>query len=405
MYFLRPRGKGGVVEDKKILKANLWSSLPDDLVERVLTKLSFSTLFKCRTVCKRWNELILSQNFIPANQDPPKCIPFHFTFYTPPEHKGLHETQYFTAYDPRRNSWVELSLSFLKLDPDLGNWEMAASGGGLLCLATISCSQFVVCNPVTKQWRLLEFPSSLPPSDIGFQPRPLEHVPANDFLPRPLEHLLVGLIVNQNTGLYKLVIAEIYESSQRTTLVYDSKNRAWKKGANTPSMPHSCFSLKPGVACKGALYWITDDDDWRFPRLFKYDVENDSWTTALLTSYGWDVRILEHRNELILMTEDGRACILHESGKEMRLTQKKMPKPLLGKLGRQTGDSVQNSSCIGAGELICFVKEVLTERKYRTRLEFIVRDFSKNTSTSTTNLEYGYALLCWVIEPSLTALA
>ncbi|KAL2649716.1 hypothetical protein R1flu_017844 [Riccia fluitans] len=399
MYFLRPRGKRGCVEDKRVLNPQLWSSLPDDLVERVLTKVPFSALIKCRTVCRRWNELILSQNFTPADQDPPKCIPFHFTFYTPPENRGLHEGRYFTAYDPRRNRWVDISLSFLNLDPEMGNWEMAASGGGLLCLASISCSRFVVCNPVTKKWRLLEVPChgdkpfmSLPPSD-------------NDYHPRPLEHLLVGLTVSQDSGHYKLVVAEIDESSNHMTSVYDSKTGAWVEGAKTPVLPNSCFSRKPGVSRNGALYWISDDDSWCCPRLFKYDVENDSWTDLLLTTYGWDVRILEHRNELILVTEDGQACVLHESGQKMYLTPKTLPKSLRGKQQRQPDDGVQNSSYLGAGDVICFVREVLTEKKYRTRLEFIVRDFSCGGSTVMASLEHSYVLLCWVMEPSLTAVA
>ncbi|KAL3702099.1 hypothetical protein R1sor_020121 [Riccia sorocarpa] len=399
MYFLRPRSKRGFVEDKRVLNSQLWSSLPDDLIERVLIRVPFSALLKCRTVCKRWNELILSRNFIPADQDPPKCIPFHFTFYSPPEDPVSNEGRYFTAYDTRRNSWVDLSLSFLDLDPEMGNWEMAASGGGLLCLASMACSRFVVCNPVTKKWRLLEIPCqqsdkpllSLPPSD-------------NEYHPRPLEHLLVGLVVCQDSGHYKLVVAEIYEFSQHSTFVYDSRTRVWREGAKTPALPNSCFSRKPGISRNGALYWIGDDENWCCPRLFKYEVENDSWTDLLLTTYGWDVRLLEHRNELTLVTEDGQACILHESGEKMCLKQKTLPKSLREKLVRQPDGRVQNSSCLGAGDVICFVREVITERKYGTRLEFVVRDFSCGSSTATPSLEHSYVLLCWIMEPSLTAI-
>jgi hypothetical protein len=45
------------------LAVELWSALPPEIVERVLTFLSAPALCRFRTVCKRWNVLICKPEF------------------------------------------------------------------------------------------------------------------------------------------------------------------------------------------------------------------------------------------------------------------------------------------------------------------------------------------------------
>ena len=57
LSFLR---MGDTMDD---LAAELWSALPPEIVERVLTFLSAPALCRFRTVCKRWNALICKPEF------------------------------------------------------------------------------------------------------------------------------------------------------------------------------------------------------------------------------------------------------------------------------------------------------------------------------------------------------
>lgn len=274
----------------------IWSNLPDEVVELVLAQVPFSSLVQYRLVCKKWNAVVMSSDFALACQKQlsPKCVPVLVA-------NDLMESGRWTInpYDSVSNSWLSFSLSFLQNAGQSGPLYLTASSGGLMCFETEDRRNFIICNPITRRWRHLQLPDA-----AGESVRTTSSCLDSDY-----RHTLTGLIVDQPSGNYKLITASLAKCAERRTLVYDSAERSWTRGAEVPDGKRF---VNPGaLTCNGNLYCLVKnprglEERTCIWRVVKYEVGYDTWCEAPVVT-GWpgnsstELELVEHQGEVLLV--------------------------------------------------------------------------------------------------------
>ncbi|KAJ6312297.1 hypothetical protein OIU77_013938 [Salix suchowensis] len=156
--------------------------LPDEVVIQVLARLPVKYLFRAKTVCKLWYKLSSDKYFVQLyNEVAAKNSVVLVAVSDSSELKSR-----LICAD---NSWgvSELSLDFLK-----DRVKVRASCNGLLCCSSIpDKGVYYVCNPMTREFRLL--------------PRSRER-PVTRFCPDG-EATLVGLGCNLSVQKFNVVLA------------------------------------------------------------------------------------------------------------------------------------------------------------------------------------------------------
>ncbi|KAG0627744.1 hypothetical protein M758_2G225000 [Ceratodon purpureus] len=141
----------------------LWSKLPPELLVKV-SFLSVPTLFRCRAVCKKWNNLITSPEFAALCAQAP-IEKSHVILVGLP---GLSSLWLAYMYDTHANKWCHpIDLKFLQ-----PHWELIfgdatkglvrrrvlAASGSMACVSATyikGSEALVACNPVRKTFEVL----------------------------------------------------------------------------------------------------------------------------------------------------------------------------------------------------------------------------------------------------------
>lgn len=187
-------------DDEAELSPSIWSMLPEEILELVLERVSFSSLIQFRVVYKQWNSVIMSCEFSRAcqKQETPKCVPMLVA-------NDLMESSKWVinGFNTESNAWLLSSLSFLQDASPNGHLYLTASSGGLMCFETADRRNFIVCNPITRRWRHLQLPNA-PGGQLVHNPSSCQDCQDTDYT-----RTLTGLIVDQQTGNYKLIVASL----------------------------------------------------------------------------------------------------------------------------------------------------------------------------------------------------
>ncbi|GAB2296726.1 hypothetical protein Dimus_030833 [Dionaea muscipula] len=123
--------------------------LPDDLLGQVLGHLPITSIVRAGSVCKKWNDMVHSGEFIKISGVTSQK-PWYFMFTR--SNKPLGH-----VFDPTLVKWYNFRIPYVET-PDCP----MASSSGLLCFTpNSSMRDLYVCNPITKNCRKLEVPRSL----------------------------------------------------------------------------------------------------------------------------------------------------------------------------------------------------------------------------------------------------
>ncbi|CAM6087043.1 unnamed protein product [Calypogeia fissa] len=232
-------------EVNPVMDTNVWSHLPEHLMDRILTHLSIEALSRLRSVCRAWHALVFSPTFLElyaANRL--SQGPWFFMF----RNQDYREA---STFNPAVNRWVNVA------PPNLGPNQMffpIASAGGLVCFSSCANGRttLVVANPITRQWR------ELPP------------------MLRIQTYHMAGMVVNKQTKAYKIVVVGIYgiyDVYYPTTEVFMSITNEWTLSGDIPRGP--LFPSRRTLLSNGILYsWCCDPPDG----LVAYNMENGTWT-------------------------------------------------------------------------------------------------------------------------------
>ncbi|KAL3680850.1 hypothetical protein R1sor_023806 [Riccia sorocarpa] len=245
----------------------IWQKLPTELLNVVLTKLPASALQTFCLVSKSWNALIQSPEFVHQCSSV-ESIVCYFRGYT--GNDWLHP--YIARPNLKTGSWKKrlVDVDNEKLDKE---YHLIAADHGLFCYR-ISYQDYYedeiflcVHNPVIDIFRQIMVPYTF------------ESGKAN----RSSNNILGGLVMDQTTGSYKLIIAFIDADLTRETFIYDSSSESWTVfGTILPALGRdddededrdflakgyiTARIIERGVRCGDQLFWLvgmdTDDDGW-----------------------------------------------------------------------------------------------------------------------------------------------
>ncbi|KAL3676628.1 hypothetical protein R1sor_026576 [Riccia sorocarpa] len=195
--------------------------------------------------------------------------------------EAVEPNSYLAIPDTKTNTWKRHYL-------DLGSIDLVAADQGLLCFRLRMENILFVHNPLTRKWWRIVVPGKLDADEFSWSSRGTR--------------MLVGLIVNQETGNYKLVVGFIGKQTLQDedptgTHVYDSESSTWISAHLSPEFPPLPRNIradddgnwmlsewKPGVSITFGenVYWAveqTSQDQFKdfFRILVKYDFKTGCW--------------------------------------------------------------------------------------------------------------------------------
>ncbi|CDP01199.1 unnamed protein product [Coffea canephora] len=219
----------------------IWSRLPEDILERVLSFLPLKTFLSLRSTCKHFKSLLFSPSFISKHSpaSPTSSSSPFSSFLLLSHHQFSCKCP---LYDTVQNAWRNLPLSYSPTVSPAQSCSLLSVSHGRLCFSHPSSSSFIVCNLLSRSSRVVKYPK----------------------FPCSFESLT---LVSTSTG-YKLLMMSSSGSSN-TAFVYDSGIHLWQQfqGINL------ILNNQGGVFHEGKLYFITTEPF----HILCFDLETGSW--------------------------------------------------------------------------------------------------------------------------------
>lgn len=212
---------------------------PDDVVLQILARLPIKFVYRAKCVSKSWYKIISDKYFTKLFNDFSVRSPMVLVEITEPSPESRSSL---ILVDNSRGV-SEFSLDFIN-----DRVKVRASCNGLLCCSSIpDKGVYYVCNPMTKEFRLL--------------PRSRER-PVTRFHPDN-DATLVGLACDVVTQKYNVVLAGYHRSfghrPERTfiCMVFDSESSKWRKFVTLQDDHFTHMNRNQVVFINGALHWLT----------------------------------------------------------------------------------------------------------------------------------------------------
>ncbi|KAF9677185.1 hypothetical protein SADUNF_Sadunf08G0081600 [Salix dunnii] len=212
--------------------------LPDEVIIQVLARLPVKSLFRAKTVCKLWYKLSSDKYFFQLYNEVSAKNSMVLV-----EVSGSSELKCCLICVDNLWGVSELTLDFLK-----DRVKVRASCNGLLCCSSIpDKGVYYVCNPMTREFRLL--------------PKSRER-PVTRFYPDG-EATLVGLGCNLSVQKFNVVLAGYHRTFGRRPdgtficMVFDSDTNKWRKFVSFQDDRIALMNRNRVVFVHGSLHWLT----------------------------------------------------------------------------------------------------------------------------------------------------
>ncbi|KAE8715638.1 F-box/kelch-repeat protein [Hibiscus syriacus] len=218
----------------------IWSKLPPELLEHILSFLPLKTLLTLRSTCKRFKSLVFSPPFISKHSSAS-----HFTSFLLLSHPQCYG--HFPLYDTIRGAWRNLALPFSFLPPCAAQFNLLSSCNGLVCFSLPNSCCFLVCNLLAKSSRVIQFP----------------------FSPFAFEMLT---LVSAPDGYNIFMLCSKFSSNH--AFVYDSKDHSWTQYDGFQPVLIDNFHQE-GASFNGFLCFATPEPY----SVVSFDLEKGNWET------------------------------------------------------------------------------------------------------------------------------
>ncbi|CAK7327605.1 unnamed protein product [Dovyalis caffra] len=200
--------------------------LPEELIQEILYKLPIKSLVQCTSLCKSWNSLIKSRNFISKHLQRTISSTDHQSLFLLRLCSKQREEQYSLRFDDQDfNEHMQLHFPFKSYE---SYFRIIGSCNGLICLANIFeriTISFILWNPLLQKYVNVK-PRILGPvySFIGFG----YDSRANDYKLVRIVNFQKSKFLSKNAPemeLYSLNEGSWRSITQRTPLRYDTDQR------------------------------------------------------------------------------------------------------------------------------------------------------------------------------------
>lgn len=244
---------------------------PDEVVLQILARLPVKSLFKAKIVCKLWYRLASDKYFI--------------KLYDEVSAKNSMVLVEISDSTESKSSLIcvdslwgvsEFSLDFLK-----DRVKVRASCHGLLCCSSIpDKGVYYVCNPMTREFKLL--------------PKSRER-PVTRFYPDG-EATLVGLACDLSRNKFNVVLAGHHRTFGHRPdgtficMIFDSDSNKWRKFVSFQDDNFTHMNKNQVVFVNGALHWLTGCCSY----ILALDLDYEFWKKISLpdeVSYGTGNRV------------------------------------------------------------------------------------------------------------------
>ncbi|GLJ27479.1 hypothetical protein SUGI_0539160 [Cryptomeria japonica] len=189
---------------KRVVHSEIWSELPDGVIESILKWFPYELLVRLRTVCKDWNNLVSRQNFLTWRG------------------QNFKENPWLLIVNEKHDCYrFKLSTKEAKAFPM--NYKVLASVGGILLLPGSSWGELFLCNPFTG--RGIQIP---PREDISKGKNIIVCNPARETfvqLPPPIISKENGILLGDI--LWKGKQYQVVAVHDTFIEVYDFTKRSW----------------------------------------------------------------------------------------------------------------------------------------------------------------------------------
>lgn len=220
----------------------IWSQLPKELLEQILSFLPFRSMWKLRSTCKHFKSLLFSPQFM--YQRSSSSLPSPFPSFLLLHHPQCY--QRFALYDSARYTWRNLDFSLCDLIPSTEpSFTLLSVSKGLFCFSLPRSSSFLVCNLLAGTSTVVKFPT----------------------YPFAFEQLT---LVSTSVG-YKLFVL-CTGSSSTSGFLYDSRILSWRHFQGFERILSHNYHGE-GAYFDGCLYFLT-------PEPFSvvcFDLESGKW--------------------------------------------------------------------------------------------------------------------------------
>lgn len=241
------------------MNAQKYGFFPDEVILQILARLPVKSLYRCKSVCKLWYKLSTDKYFIQLYNK----LSVKNTMLLIEVSESFESKSSLISVDNYRGV-CEFSLDFLK-----DRVKVRASCNGLLCCSSIpEMGVYYVCNPMTREYKLL--------------PKSRER-PVTRFYPDG-EATLVGLACNLSTQKFNVVLAGYHRSFGHrpdktfNCLVYDSESNKWRKFVSIQDDQFTHMNRNQVVFVNGALHWLTESCSC----ILVLDLNCDLWRKMVL---------------------------------------------------------------------------------------------------------------------------
>jgi F-box interacting protein len=258
------------------------SCLPDDLIERILSRLPVSTLQKCGGVCKQWYTLIRDPHFIEQHlKQAPRCALLFFP------QESVSCKRYPSDAIIFDEVWSQSTMAVPVIGPDD---FLSGTCNGLLCLYT-KTSKIKIANFATGECLLLDKPVKYLKGDhfsyyrFGFHPVTKEYKVIH-FLPKQQ---------NYWHGTFNVI------------QVYTLGSEKWRDIQTPEALSLSCVKDYGVVCVDGAMFWLTEDSgaSWKHA-VISFDLSQETFTQIQLPADA----LGSFRSRRYWITEiDGKLCV------------------------------------------------------------------------------------------------
>ncbi|KAF7837686.1 F-box protein [Senna tora] len=245
---------------------------PEEVVIQILARLPVKSLFRSKTVCKRWYRLASDKYFIQLYNEISSKNPMILVDIS----EASESKSSLICVDNVRGV-SEFSLAFLN-----DRVRVRASCNGLLCCSSIpDKGVYYVCNPMTRDFKLL--PKS--------RERPVTRFHPDD------EATLVGLACDLTYQKFKVVLAGYHRNFGHRSdgsfvcLVFDSELNKWRKFITFQDDHFSHMNKNQVVFNSYMLVLDLSCDIWRKMQL-PYDV---------IHGMGYRIYLLEFNGRLSII--------------------------------------------------------------------------------------------------------
>lgn len=265
---------------------------PDEVTLQILARLPVKSLFRSKIVCKLWYRLSSDKYFVQLYNEVSIKNPMVLI-----EVSEASESKSSLICVDNLRGVSEFSLDFLK-----DRVKVRASCNGLLCCSSIpDKGVYYVCNPMTREFKLL--------------PKTRER-PVTRFYPDG-EATLVGLACDLSNQKFNVVLAGCHRSFGHRPdgtficFIFDSESNKWRKFVSFQDDHFTHMNKNQVVFVNGALHWLTANCSC----ILVLDLDCDVWKKMPLpdeVSYG-------SGNRVYLLESDGCLSVIQISDAWMNI--------------------------------------------------------------------------------------